>query len=258
MSIDFNKPVKTDNYDTGMLASIRAHIVAAACQLDPAEASVGTVSNPPTGARRLASGGVWERYSGSAWVEMATAYLKATTAAATYAPLGGSGASGTWAISITGSAPWSGITGKPALVSETADTAATASTLVKRNGAGEVYAAYFNQASGLEAVTVGAVFVQSSAGDGWLRKISLANFNAAISPAWGNVTGKPTTLAGYGISDGITAAAAASTYAALSSGPVFSGQVRGNGGSKGLGAITVTTTTGTPSGGSDGDLVLVY
>lgn len=35
------------------------------------------------------------------------------------------------------------------------------------------------------------------------------------TPAWGDITGTPTTLAGYGISDAITAAVAASTYQPL-------------------------------------------
>ena len=39
---------------------------------------------------------------------------------------------------------------------------------------------------------------------------------------WANVTGKPTTLAGYGIADGITAATAAATYAPIAS-PTFTG-----------------------------------
>lgn len=65
MSIDFSKPVKTDNYDTGMLASLRASAVALAIWLDPA--LVGSVSNTPTGAKRL-NGGVLEQYNGTSWV----------------------------------------------------------------------------------------------------------------------------------------------------------------------------------------------
>lgn len=76
-------------------------------------------------------------------------YLKSATAATTYAPLGGAGASGTWGISISGT--------------------------------------------------------------------------AAAAP-WTGVTGKPTTLAGFGITDGITAAAAAATYAAVT-GATFSGDI---------------------------------
>ena len=105
---------------------------------------------------------------------------------------------------------------------------------------------------------MGAVFVQNAAGDGMLRKISLANFNAAIAPAWANVTGRPTAVSAWSNDAGYITTAALAGYAQLGTSPVFSGQVKGNGGTKGLGAITVTTTTGTPSGGADGDLVLVY
>jgi hypothetical protein len=42
------------------------------------------------------------------------------------------------------------------------------------------------------------------------------------SVAWSTITGTPTTLAGYGITDSITAAAAAATYAPLAS-PTFTG-----------------------------------
>ena len=95
---------------------------------------------------------------------------------------------------------------------------------------------------------IGAIFVQNSAADGFMRKISLANFNAAISPAWANVSGKPTAVSAWSNDSGYTPSASA---------PVFTGQVRGNSGTKGLGAITVTTTV-TPSGGADGDFWLVY
>jgi hypothetical protein len=83
MSIDFSKPIKTDNYDTGLLSSIRAHIVALACQLDPSDA--GTVTAPPTGARRWIVGSVPERYNGTSWAAMSTGFLPSATAATTYA-----------------------------------------------------------------------------------------------------------------------------------------------------------------------------
>ena len=84
MPIDFTKPVKTDNYDTGLLASIRGHVVALACMLDPTDA--GTVTSPPTGARRFNAGtGVFERFNGTSWVEQSTGYLKSATAGTTYA-----------------------------------------------------------------------------------------------------------------------------------------------------------------------------
>jgi hypothetical protein len=53
-------------------------------------------------------------------------------------------------------------------------------TLVERTNAGYVLATYLNQNSVIELPTVGAVFVQSTNGDGFLRKISLANFEAQM------------------------------------------------------------------------------
>jgi hypothetical protein len=51
---------------------------------------------------------------------------------------------------------------------------------------------------------------------------NLRGINDVSSVAWSAITGEPTTLAGYGITDGITAATAASTYAPLAS-PTFTG-----------------------------------
>lgn len=45
---------------------------------------------------------------------------------------------------------------------------------------------------------------------------AVTQWQAALAIAFSQLTAKPTTLAGYGITDGITAAAAAATYAALS------------------------------------------
>lgn len=56
-------------------------------------------------------------------------------------------------------------------------------TLVERTNAGYVFATYFNQNSGLENPTIGAVFVEDSAEDGYHRKIPLANFGQQLSPA---------------------------------------------------------------------------
>jgi hypothetical protein len=46
---------------------------------------------------------------------------------------------------------------------------------------------------------------------------NLRGINDPSSIAWAVITGKPTTLSGYGITDGITAVAAAATYAPLAS-----------------------------------------
>lgn len=51
---------------------------------------------------------------------------------------------------------------------------------------------------------------------------NLRGVNDVSSVAWAAITGKPTTLAGYGITDGITAATAAATYAPIAS-PTFTG-----------------------------------
>ena len=51
---------------------------------------------------------------------------------------------------------------------------------------------------------------------------NLRGVNDVSSVPWSVITGEPTTLAGYGITDGITAATAASTYAPLAS-PTFTG-----------------------------------
>lgn len=48
------------------------------------------------------------------------------------------------------------------------------------------------------------------------------NDGSLISVPWSSITGEPTTLAGYGITDSITAATAASTYAPIAS-PTFTG-----------------------------------
>lgn len=260
MSIDFNKPIKTDNYDTGLLSAIRAHIAALACMLEPTDA--GSVSNPPTGARRFNAGsGLLERFNGSAWAEQSVAYVKAVTAAATYAPLTGAGTSGTWGISITGTAaaaPWAGITGKPAIVSETANVGAVASTVVKRDGFGGAFFSYVNLAEALETFPIGAVFAEVNTGDGFVRKISLSNFNAQVAPAWANVTGKPTAVSTWTNDAGYLTSSALTGYAQLASAPTFTGVVKGRGGGLGLGRISVTTTAGSPSGMSAGDLVLVY
>jgi hypothetical protein len=108
MSIDFAKPVKTDNYDTGFLSSIRAHVVSLACLLDPADA--GTIANPPTGARRWVAGGVLERFNGTSWAAVSVGYASASTtiSAGTGLSGGGSlGANSTLSLANTAVAPGS-------------------------------------------------------------------------------------------------------------------------------------------------------
>lgn len=61
----------------------------------------------------------------------------------------------------------------------------TPNTIPERNNVGDIFAQYFNQASAVEVPAVGAVFVQNTAADGYLRKISLAQF--ALQLAAGSV-----------------------------------------------------------------------
>lgn len=53
-------------------------------------------------------------------------------------------------------------------------------TIVERTNSGYILGVYFNQSSGLENPSVGSVFVQNTAADGFLRKISLTNFEAQL------------------------------------------------------------------------------
>ena len=51
---------------------------------------------------------------------------------------------------------------------------------------------------------------------------NLLGINDATAVAWAAITGKPTTISGYGITDGLTTTVAAATYAPLAS-PTFTG-----------------------------------
>ena len=69
-------------------------------------------------------------------------------------------------------------------------------------------------------MTAGSAYklvLKTSAGVSLWTMDNLRGINDVSSVAWSAITGEPTTLAGYGITDGITAATAASTYAPLAS-----------------------------------------
>lgn len=197
------------------------------------------------------------------------------------APLTGVGATGTWPIAITGAAgsvPWTGVTGRPTNVSAfandagylttvgtipwtsvtgkpTIDTAVTPNTIAQRDSSGFLYAAYLSQTSANSEHAGPPQFFTNNGTDGFLRKSSLAQVNAAISPFWTSVQGRPTALSSFANDTGYITGAG---YAALNSAPTFTGLVRANGGGSGLGKITVTSVAGTPAGGNAGDFVLVY
>jgi hypothetical protein len=74
-------------------------------------------------------------------------------------------------------------------------------------------------------MTAGSAYklvLKTSAGVSLWTMDNLRGINDVSSVAWSAITGEPTTLAGYGITDGITAATAASTYAPIAS-PTFTG-----------------------------------
>ena len=64
MAIDFSKPVATDAYAT-LLTGLQSTISSLGMLLDPAYA--GTLTNVPTGAKRL-NAGLFEQFNGTSWV----------------------------------------------------------------------------------------------------------------------------------------------------------------------------------------------
>ena len=77
-------------------------------------------------------------------------------------------------------------------------------------------------------------------GSGLITRTAQSTFAlASHNQAWSTITSTPTTLAGYGITDAITAATAASTYAPLAS-PTFTGTVTNGRVSMTSGAVTIT------------------
>lgn len=82
MSINFAEFTTTSNY-TGVPTSYRDAIAALAFLLDPT--LTGTITSPPTGAKRLnESTGLWERYNGSSWVDFSGTYGYAKKASPTF------------------------------------------------------------------------------------------------------------------------------------------------------------------------------
>lgn len=96
----------------------------------------------PSGAGNL-------RWNGSAWAIDTTAYLSTTTAASTYAPLTGTGASGNWGISITGTAAnATNLTGATQTTAVTWSGQATFTGGIRINGTGTPVAGYIQTDTG--------------------------------------------------------------------------------------------------------------
>ena len=123
-----------------------------------------------------------------------------TVVDSTKAPLTGGGASGTWAINITGNAATStnATTASNAtkLNSVVEDVNATANTIVKRDDNGYIKGVYFNTTAG-DTTTVASHYYVETGSDGYVRPKPLASVKSEIagdraplaSPA---LTGTPT------------------------------------------------------------------
>lgn len=100
-----------------------------------------------------------------------------------YAPrTDGLNATGTWGISISGNAATATTANNSNNLNGIASsTAATPSTIAARNSSGQLFATYFNQAGSVESFTPSSVFVNNGS-DGYIRQVSLATFQAALSP----------------------------------------------------------------------------
>jgi hypothetical protein len=186
MSTDFTKPVVGDAYAT-LLPGIVTAINDLARGLEPT--LTGTSTNVPTGAIRWNAGtSLWERYNGTSWAALAATY----------------------GISISGSA----------------GSAATASNLT----GGVAGAVPYQTGAGASAFSAAGTSGQvlSSNGTGaptWIAQSALTAGNAS-AVAWSGVSGKPTTVGGYGITDGITTANIGSqsvNYAASAGAVAWSG-----------------------------------
>ena len=129
-----------------------------------------------------------------------------TVVDSTKAPLTGGGASGTWAINITGNAATStnATTASNAtkLNSVVEDVNATANTIVKRDGNGYIKGVYFHTTAG-DTTTVASHYYVETGSDGYVRPKPLASVKAEIagdraplaSPALTGVPTAPTAAA---------------------------------------------------------------
>lgn len=175
---DWSKPALTDTY-ANFLTYLSDRITESAKML---RSDTVTVTNPVTGMVRWnASTSLWETYNGSSWVALAATYGIAISGNAATASAWATGRTVALTGDVTGtSAAWSG-SGNLSFAATLAASGVTAGT--------------YGTASTVPQVTIDAKGRATAAG------------SVSISIAWSQVSsGKPTTLAGYGITDGAPAA----------------------------------------------------
>lgn len=120
---------------------------------------------------------------------------------ATLAPLTGEGTTGTWPISVSGNAA----TASKVAASRSIAASGDASWSVSFDGSTNVSAALTLANSGVVAGTYNTTtqfhpFTVDSKG-----RITSVGAPISITPTWASISGKPTTLAGYGITDAASA-----------------------------------------------------
>lgn len=158
--------------------------------------------------------------------------------------LTGGGASGTWAINVTGNAASASSCSGNAATASTASSlssGATASTIVNSGNYRLV------GTTSLEWDTHGgSIFMQDTT---WIRFSHSGYFGSNILRTDGSLQ-----VGGSGAAFNVTPGGTVTAAGSIKS----QGLLLGNGGTRGYGKLTITSTSGTPSGGSDGDFVFVY
>lgn len=196
---DWSLPTTGSTY-VNYTSQLDARLKDLAYALDPA---VTTASNVLTNYTRFNSAnGRWEKYNGSSWVAMAATYAISISGSAATLTTGRS-------ISLTGDA-----TGTTAANFDGSAAASITTTLANT----AVSAGSYGSATQVGTFTVDSKGRLTAAG------------NTTVTPAWTSVTGKPTTVSGYGITDAVSnggatpsiqSSAAASRPAAGTSGRLY-------------------------------------
>lgn len=168
---DWSLPTTASTY-VNYTSQLDARLKDLAYALDPA---VTTASNVLTNYTRFSSANArWEKYNGSTWVAMASSY----------------------AISISGSAASLGTARAIALSGDATGTAnfdgSAAISIATTLASTAVTAGSYGSTTAAPTFTVDAKGRLTAAG------------TTTITPAWTSITSKPTTVAGYGITDAVS------------------------------------------------------